>query len=86
MFEVALKNGETKTGLYVQNGNDVSIYPPDHTEAPTNVTLKEVKSVKQLPVSQMPPGLINYLNPEELRDLMAYLMSGGDRESKIFRK
>jgi hypothetical protein len=34
----------------------------------------------------MPPGLINGLNPEELRDLMAYLMAGGNSASKVYGK
>jgi putative heme-binding domain-containing protein len=34
----------------------------------------EVKSIKPSPVSPMPPGLINTLNEEELRDLLGYLL------------
>ncbi len=86
MFEVTLNDGTKKAGLFVQNGNDVSIYPPDHTSEPIKTTIDEVKSVKQLPISQMPAGLLNVLNPKELRDLMAYLMSGGDKSSKIYGK
>lgn len=86
MFEVTLKDGSVKLGLYVENGNEVSIYPPDHTAEPTITTTDQVKSVKQVPVSQMPPGLLNMLNPDEVRDLMAYLMAGGDAGSKVYRK
>ncbi len=86
MFEVTLKGGEVKTGLYVENGKKVSIYPPDHTAEPIVTTTDEVVSVKQVQVSQMPPGLLNMLNPDEVRDLMAYLMAGGDAGSKVYRK
>lgn len=86
MFEVTLKDGSVKLGLYVENGSEVLIYPPDHTAEPIQTTTDQVKSVKQVPVSQMPPGLLNMLNPEEVRDLMAYLMSGGDAGSKVYRK
>lgn len=34
----------------------------------------------------MPPGLINKLNPDELRDLVAYLISGGNRQDEMFRQ
>jgi len=34
----------------------------------------------------MPPGLINSLNQEELLDLIAYTLSGGNAEDKAFRK
>ncbi len=85
MFQVTLRDGRTAMGLYVENGENVSIYPPDHTADPIEVTKAEVASVEQVAISQMPPGLINGLNPEELRDLMAYLMSGGNPESKVYR-
>ncbi len=86
MSELTLKDGSTRSGLVVENGDQVSVYPSDHTADPFKTTKDQVKSVKQLPVSQMPPGLINMLNPEELRDLMAYLMAGGDPKSKVYRK
>ena len=86
MFEVTLKDGRVKTGLYVENGKEVSIYPPDHTADPIVTTTDQVAGVKQVEVSQMPPGLLNMLNPDEVRDLMAYLMAGGDSESKVYRK
>jgi len=87
MFEITLKDGSKKTGLYIENGGEASIYPPDHTREPIKVDKSDVASVKQLTTSQMPPGLINMLTPDELRDLMAYLMSGGDSGSKkVYRK
>ena len=33
----------------------------------------------------MPGGLINSMNAEELKNLMAYFVSGGDPKHKIFR-
>jgi hypothetical protein len=32
----------------------------------------------------MLPGLINRLNEEELKDLMAYLMSGGNKNNAVY--
>jgi hypothetical protein len=37
-------------------------------------------------VSMMPPGLINTLNQNELLDLVAYLVSGGNAKDKAFAK
>ena len=37
---------------------------------------KDVDRTKVSDVSIMMPGMINNLNPDELRDLMAFLMSG----------
>ncbi len=41
----------------------------------------DVVSTKTADVSLMPPLLINNLNPERLRDLMAYLVSGGNKNT-----
>jgi putative heme-binding domain-containing protein len=46
---------------------------------------KEIASKKVNPVSMMPPGLINTLNPDELQDLLAYIMSGGNPQDKVFK-
>jgi hypothetical protein len=32
----------------------------------------------------MPPGLINALNPDELKDLLAYILSGGNPADPMF--
>ena len=37
-------------------------------------------------VSMMPPSLINSLNQDELLDLLAYLVSGGNKGDKVFKK
>ncbi len=85
MFDIVLADGTQKQGLYVRNGKDVSIYPPGHSGKPFLTKVDQVKSVKQIGKSQMPAGLINSLNPSELKDLMAYLMSGGDSNNRIYR-
>ncbi len=45
---------------------------------------KDVASSKYSTVSIMLPGLINSLNEEELKDLIAYLKSGGNDKSPMF--
>jgi hypothetical protein len=37
-------------------------------------------------VSMMPEGLLDSLKEEEVLDLLAYLLSRGDRDHKMFRK
>jgi hypothetical protein len=34
----------------------------------------------------MPPGLLNSLNKDEVLDLMAFLLSGGNKDDKVFQK
>ena len=45
----------------------------------------EIKSKKDYPVSMMPLGLLNSLNAEEIKDLLAYLLSGGNAGDKMFK-
>jgi len=55
--------------------------------APTQLTpikTSEVKSKKTYPISMMPPALLNTLNPDEVLDLMAYLLSAGNPGDKAF--
>jgi putative heme-binding domain-containing protein len=47
---------------------------------------KEVTSKKLSDISVMMPGLINRLNEEELKDLMAYLISGGNSSHEVYQK
>lgn len=44
-----------------------------------------VASREPYPVSLMPAGLVNGLNGEELRDLVAYLLSGGNPDDAMFQ-
>ena len=37
-------------------------------------------------VSMMPPSLINALRQDELLDLLAYLVSAGNKGDKVFKK
>jgi putative heme-binding domain-containing protein len=52
----------------------------------TTVEAKDIRSRKDHQVSMMPPGLINTLNEEELKDLLAYLLSGGNPNDKMFAR
>ncbi|MFK7740822.1 MAG: c-type cytochrome [Planctomycetota bacterium] len=46
---------------------------------------KDVVKVEQSPVSLMPPAMIAMMNAEELKDLMAYLLSGGNKRDAAFK-
>lgn len=82
-----LKDGSAVMGRLIKQDNDkyyVSsnpFAPDDLTEIPKN----QVVSTKLSKVSIMLPGMINRLNEDELKDLMAYLMSGGDKNNKMFK-
>jgi len=82
--EVRLDNGDVITGLVVERGDEIEIYTRSPDAEPTIVDRDAVASVEPVDVSQMPAGLINTLNPDELRDLIAYLYSAGDPDAEVY--
>src|SRR5690625_5426 len=81
---VTLEGGRTIEGIVVREEAFIKIYRRDPDRAPDIIPSDEVKSIESVSVSQMPPRLINYLNADELKDLIAYLKSGGDPNHSIF--
>ncbi len=82
----SLKDGNSIMGKLVKEDKN-KYYLSQNPFAPQ--TLREldkstVTATKLATVSLMPPGLINQLNPERLRDLMAYLISGGNENQPVF--
>lgn len=51
-----------------------------------DVDRAKVKSIEPSKVSLMPPGLLNMLTKEEVLDLVAYVLSGGDPKNAVFAK
>ncbi|MCA9078902.1 MAG: c-type cytochrome [Planctomycetaceae bacterium] len=50
-----------------------------------SVDRKQIEEMKASPVSMMPNGLLNTLNEDEILDLMAYLLSRGNRNDPMFK-
>lgn len=83
-------DGETHQGrvLLKDTGKKAAhynVYSSDPAQEPVAISASKVKSVEPSKVSQMPPGLINSLNPSELRDLIAYLMSRGNPNDPVYK-
>ncbi|GAA5222464.1 c-type cytochrome [Membranihabitans marinus] len=81
-----LKNGSSVVAR-ISREDDDNYYVSQNPYAPTElrtIAKSEVAKVKKSAVSMMPPRLINSLNPDELRDLMAFLMSGGNKNNELF--
>ena len=82
----SLKDGGSVTGRLVKQ-DDNTYYISQNPFAPQDlkeVSKKSVQSTRISEVSPMLPGMINRLNPEELRDLMAYLISGGNKDNAVY--
>ena len=85
---VITRNDDEKvTGVIVNlNGDNVMVNtdPADPFQQET-IDRKKVKSIEFSKVSPMPEGLLGLLTPEEVADLTAYVLSGGDPKSAMFR-
>ena len=85
---VTKNNGEVFSGVVVNlNGDRVSINT-DLSDPSQQVSIdrKELKSIELSTVSPMPPMLLSMLTKEEILDLVAYVLSGGDKENAYFKK
>ena len=86
--QFTLANGSSIIGRLTDQDNvSFSVsrnpYSPDQVEV---IKKKDVVAMRYSPISSMLPGLINSLNEEELKDLMAYLMTGGNAKDPVFKK
>ena len=50
----------------------------------TLVDVANLNSIEPSPISMMPPGLVNTMSKDDILDLLAYFISGGDPESSAF--
>jgi putative heme-binding domain-containing protein len=85
---IATTRGKIVTGRIVNlSGNSFSVnsdmYDPNST---VSVRRDEIEEMKPSAVSMMPDGLLNSLHRDEVLDLVAYLMSRGNREHSMFRR
>jgi putative heme-binding domain-containing protein len=84
---IALDNGRVVTGRIVNLfGNNMSVLT-DMLDPNSQVSVNQtqVEDMKPSPVSMMPEGLLNTLNEDEIKDLLAYLLSRGRREDQMFQ-
>ncbi len=81
-----MKDGSVVTGRIMNLAGDkvqvnTNMMNPDEI---TSVDRKRLESMKDSPVSMMPPGLINTLGKDDVLDLLAYLLSGGNESDPLF--
>lgn len=83
--QVVTSAGDVILGRAILLGDQLHIYKPDPNEKPVILSQSDVESMEPSKVSQMPDGLIDSLNAEELKDLIAYILSAGDRGASVFK-
>jgi putative heme-binding domain-containing protein len=82
-----MKDGSSILGRLV-NEDDTQYYVSQNPFTPEvlrEVPKEEVVDTKYSYISIMYPGLINSLNEEELKDLIAYLMAGGNENHELYQ-
>ena len=85
--EVTKKDGKKVRGQIINSAGDriilaVDLYDPGRQ---VRVERKEIRSIEPSKVSMMPTGLVDILTKDEILDLLAYLVSGGDPEHRVFQ-
>lgn len=86
--EITKKDGSVLVGRIVVE-EDGKVFMMTNPFAPNDqmaIAESDIAKKGTRKVSMMPPGLINSLNQDELLDLVAYLVSGGNANDKVFQK
>jgi putative heme-binding domain-containing protein len=82
-IDVTLTDGTVHAGRVGDSGaGEIFVYPFAPGAEPITIPRAKVKSIVPSTVSPMPPGMLNGLNPAELRDVLAFLLSTGETPSK----
>ncbi len=84
---ITMKDGESYNGRVVNLAGDNIRFNTDMFDPNQSVGIdsRQVASVEPSKISMMPEGLINVLKEDEIADLVAYLLSGGDRKNAMFK-
>ena len=84
---VTLKEGGMLYGRIIyRNEKEIAVAAnPFDFSILTKTPIGDVASVEPSQISMMPPGTIAPMNKDELSDLIAYLISGGDPKHKVFK-
>lgn len=83
-----LKDGNSVLGRLMSEDekNYVISQNPYAPHVTKNIAKSDVKSMNRSEVSIMPPGTLNVMSPDEVKDIIAYLMSGGNENNEIYKK
>jgi putative heme-binding domain-containing protein len=85
---ITTTDGKVVTGRIVNYSGDsmmvmTNMLDPNGLE---HVSAKKVETIEKSKVSMMPAGLLDTFKEDEILDLVAYLLSRGDRHHKMFQK
>ena len=86
--ELTMKDGSTVMGriVFTENGEYALVQSGLEPLKLKKVKQSDVVSKKASKLSMMPGALINTMNAEELKDLVAYFVSGGNNRHPVYKK
>ena len=84
---VETTDGRTVVGRIMNLNGDTIMLNTNMLDPNAQVSIdrKKIEQTRPSPQSLMPEGLLNTLDREEVLDLLAYLLSRGDRDNAMFR-
>ncbi len=86
-FTITLRDGEEVSGCITEETDEkVLLVVNPMTQERQEVLKKNIQSRAVSKFSQMPEGLLNTLNTDEILDLLAYLEAAGQSGSAVFTK
>ena len=83
-----MKDGRKLYGRVLSESNGKYELAPNPAEPSQTVAIEksDVESMQKSAVSVMPQDLLNVFTQDEILDLMAFLISGGDKNDAMFKK
>ncbi len=86
--EVLTKDERVVIGRIVNLNNDTLMINTDMFNPASTVAVNRnnIESMKPSKISMMPAGLLDTYQPDEILDLLAYMLSRGDRNHPMFRR
>lgn len=82
---IVTRDGVRYTGAIVSEDERGIVLRPDPAK-PATVTIADVAERGISKVSRMPEGLVDFLTEEQILDLLAYVLAGGDAKDPAFRE
>jgi putative heme-binding domain-containing protein len=85
---ITTTDGKIVTGRIVNHEGDVMSVMDNMLDPSdlTKVKASRVESIEKSKVSMMPEGLLDSFQEDEILDLVAYLLSRGDRHNSMFKR
>lgn len=88
VHQFEMKDGGTREGLVVERTGSALrlISDPGRPDQSETVKVEAIRSERESGSSAMPAGLLDTFREEDVLDLLAYLLSGGEKSDSMFRK